>query len=135
MVMKTTGAILFITLGLSAGCAHQGLVTDGSAGERDARGSAHVGHQARAIVAGPARMVHASGEKPVRWFVVDRVSGGDSDCLAPGAAGAPLSESTGVHTTIAPGHVLCAAVAQGATDVTWHRFGESPAMWALRRAR
>jgi hypothetical protein len=131
--MKTTGAILFITMAVTAGCAHQALVTDGSAGERDLRGSARVGHQGRAIVAGPALMVHAGAEKKVRWFLVDRVSGGDSDCEAGRAAAAPLAQSSGVHTTIAPGHVLCAVLADGATDVTWHRFGQSNAnMWALR---
>lgn len=84
-------------------------------------------------MAGPALLVHATGDKPVRWFVVDRISGGDADCAAAGSARSSIAESAGVHLTIAPGHVLCAAVAQGATDVTWHQVIESsPNMWALR---
>jgi hypothetical protein len=83
------------------------------------------------IVVGPARLVHARGEKPVRWFVAARVSGGDSDCAGP--AGQPLAESTGAHLTVASGHVLCAAVEKGATDVLWHEVVEpSDEAWALR---
>ena len=131
--MKRTWLGLLMTAALTAGCAHGTLVSEAPARERDVRGSARVGHEARAIVAGPAMLIHATGDKPVRWFLVDRVSGGDADCAAAGAAPSPLAESTGVHLTIAPGHVLCAAVAQGATDVMWHEVVEStPNLWALR---
>jgi hypothetical protein len=133
MGMKTTVWGLFMTMALLAGCAHGTLASNGEAGERDVRGSARVGQSARAIVAGPALLVHATGDKPVRWFVVDRVSGSDADCATVRATAAPLAESTGVHLTIAPGHLLCAEVARGATDVMWHEVLEPTAnMWALR---
>lgn len=131
--MKTTWLGLAVTIAWTLGCAHRPVVPDGAAQERDLRGSTRVGHQARAIVAGPVLLIHASGDKPVRWFVADRVSGGDSDCTGPRSPASTLAESTGVHLTIAPGHVLCAAVAQGATDVTWHRVVDTTAtLWALR---
>lgn len=131
--MKRTVWGLFMTVALLAGCAHGTLVSDGQARERDVRGSARVGEAARVVVAGPALLVHATGDKPVRWFVVDRVSGGDADCKLAGSVAAPLAESTGVHLTIAPGHLLCAAVARGTTDVLWHQvLDTSPTMWALR---
>lgn len=131
--MKTTVWGLVMTAALLAGCAHGRLACEGDARARDMRGSARVGQAARAIVAGPALLVHATGDKPVRWFVVDRVSGGDADCAAAGSIPAPLAESTGVHLTIAPGHLLCAAVARGATDVMWHQVLETTSnMWALR---
>jgi hypothetical protein len=131
--MKTTLLGLAMVLGATMGCAHGTLVPDGPAQEREMRGSAHVGQQARVIVAGPAPLVHATGEQPVRWFLAHRISGGDGDCAAAGASPSLLSESSGVHLTIAPDHVLCASVAQGTTDVRWHQDAESSRnLWALR---
>lgn len=134
--MKTTLLGLFMTMAAMTGCAHQTLVSSWPPPDRDLRGSARVGHDARMIVAGPAVLVHATGEKPVRWFVVERVSGGDQDCAAvrsTPAAASPLVESTRIHVTVAAGHLLCAAVAQGATEVTWHQVVDTTAkMWALR---
>ena len=121
---------LTVAMGLAMGCAH-GAVTSAGGG-RDVRGSARVGEAARVIVVGPARLVHATGEKPVRWFVAARVSGGDSDC-ANAAAGQPLAEARGAHFTVGSGHVLCAAVGKGATDVMWHEMVEpGDGVWALR---
>jgi hypothetical protein len=118
---------------LTMGCAHGTLVATGPAQGRDIRGSARVGQEARLIASGPARLVHATAEKRVRWFLADQVIGDDSDCAAAGRSAQRLSESTGAQVTIAPGHVLCAAVAQGATDVMWHQFAEtSDNLWALR---
>jgi hypothetical protein len=92
-----------------------------------------VGQEARALLVGPARLVHATGEKPVRWFVADRVIGDDRDCAAGSGGHAVLSESVSAQLTVTPGHVLCAAVERGATDVMWHEFIEAnDNMWALR---
>jgi hypothetical protein len=129
--MKAMLMGLTMVMGMAAGCAHGGA-TLASAGGRDVRGSARVGQVARVIVVGPARLVHATGEKPVRWFVAERVSGGDRDCTAPVSAEA-LAESKGAHLTVGNGHVLCAAVAIGATDVMWHELAEAgDSVWALR---
>jgi len=128
--MKSMLVGLTVAMGLSMGCAH-GATTSGGAG-RDVRGSARVGEAARVIVVGPARLVHATGEKPVRWFVAARVSGGDSDCAKP-VGGQPLVEAVGAHLTVGSGHVLCAAVDKGATDVMWHEMVEpGDGVWALR---
>ncbi len=131
--MRTTLFGLAVATGLTMGCAHGTLGTAGPSETRDRRGSTWVGQTARAIVAGPAQMVHAIGERPVRWFLADRVTGGDGDCATPSAAAPVLSESPGTQVTIAPGHVLCAVVDKGSTDVMWHQF-VVPAdnMWALR---
>lgn len=124
---------LVMVTAVTMGCAHGARVVDAAPHGRDVRGWARVGHEARAIIAGPAFMVHATGEKPVRWTVVARVNGGDSDCATPGSPATLLSESTGVHLTIAPGSVLCAYVARGTTEVSWHEVVEQPAnLWALR---
>jgi hypothetical protein len=132
-VMRTMLLGLTVAMGLTMGCAHGTLVTGAPTDARDVRGSTRVGRAARLIVAGPARLVHATGEKPVQWFVADRVSGGDGDCTAARAAARVLSESTRTQVTIAPGHVLCAVVASGATDVMWHQFvAPTDNMWALR---
>jgi hypothetical protein len=130
--MKAVLMGLTMVMGLAAGCAH-GTATPASAGGgRDVRGSARVGQEARVIVVGPARLVHATGEKPVRWFVAERVSGGDRDCASPVSV-EPLAESKGAHLTVGNGHVLCAAVAAGATDVMWHEMVEpADGVWALR---
>ncbi len=77
--------------------------------------------------------MHATAEKRVRWFVADRVSGGDADCARADASQTVLSESISAHLTVTPGHVLCASVAGGATDVMWHQLAErNDNMWALR---
>jgi len=112
----------------TAGCAHGTAATDRG---RDVRGMARVGHEARALLVGPAHLVHATGEKPVRWFVADRVSGDDRDCAQ--SSSALLSESAGAQLTVGSGKVLCAAVASGATDVNWHQLPEqADRLWALR---
>jgi hypothetical protein len=130
--MKAMLMGLTMVLGMAAGCAHGGATLASAGAGRDLRGSARVGQVARVIVVGPARLVHATGEKPVRWFVAERVRGGDSDCAAPVAAEA-LAESRGAHLTVGNGHVLCAAVATGATDVMWHELvEEGDSVWALR---
>jgi hypothetical protein len=131
-VMKAMLVGLMVAMGLSVGCAHGTETVVTTNGGRDVRGSVRVGEAARVIVVGPAQLVHATGEKPVRWFVAARVSGGDGDCANP-APGQPLAESTGAHLTVAGGHVLCAAVAKGATDVMWHEMVEpADGVWALR---
>jgi hypothetical protein len=131
--MKMTVLGLAIGVGLTMGCAHGTAIPGGAAPAQELRGSARVGHEARAIVAGPALLVHATGDKPVRWFVAPRVTGGDLDCASDRPPSASLPESPGVHLTIAPGQVLCAAVAQGATDVMWHQVLErSTNLWAFR---
>ncbi len=131
--MKMTVLGLAMSVGLSMGCAHGRAVPGDLAQTRELRGSARVGHEARAIVAGPALMVHATGDKPVRWFVAPRVSGGDVDCVAGRPAAELLPEATAVHLTIAPGQLLCAAVARGATEVMWHQVVEHTTnLWALR---
>lgn len=131
--MKMTWLGLAVTIVWTLGCAHRTPLPEGAAQERDLRGSARVGLAAKPIVTGPALLIHATGDKPVRWFVADRVTGTDADCTVPRSPAALVTESTGVHLTIAPGHVLCAAVAQGATDVMWHQFiGASTNLWALR---
>ena len=131
--MRTMLLGLTIATGLSVGCAHGTLVAAGPTEGRDVRGEARVGQEARAIVAGPARLVHATGDKPVRWFLADRVSGGDADCAAARPSASVLSESTGAHMTIGSGRVLCASVASGSTDVMWHQFVDAnDKLWALR---
>ena len=128
MKSKLLGLAMMMAMTVGVGCAHG---ETGSA--RDVRGSARVGQEARAIVVGPARLVHATGEKPVRWFVADRVSGGDADCAGADASQAVLSESMSAHLTVTPGHVLCATVERGATDVMWHQLAEAnDNMWAVR---
>jgi len=115
-------------MAVAVGCAH-----GGTGSGRDVRGAARVGQEARALIAGPARLVHATAEKRVRWFVADRVSGGDADCARADASQTVLSESISAHLTVTPGHVLCASVAGGATDVMWHQLAErNDNMWALR---
>jgi hypothetical protein len=122
--------VLGLAMATTAGCAHGTLAT----GEgRDLRGSARIGQAARVLLVGPARLVHATGEKPVRWFVAERVSGGDADCAVSSSAQITLSESRGANLTVGAGHVLCAAVADGSTDVMWHEQRETNSnMWALR---
>src|SRR5262245_44036404 len=121
---------LTMMVAVAVGCAH-GPTGLGAGGGRDVRGAIHVGQQARARVVGPAHLVHATGEKPVRWFVADRVSGDDADC-ARASAGAVLTEATSAHLTVTPGHVLCAAVGDGSTDIAWHQLAErNDNMWAL----
>jgi hypothetical protein len=118
---------LAMALVAAAGCAHG----TGSA-QRDLRGGARVGETARVVVAGAAARVHATGEKPVRWFVADRVSGDDRDCANP-ASGTALPESMHAAVTVGTGRVLCAAVASGATDVNWHKFDDrNDNLWARR---
>jgi hypothetical protein len=130
-VMKAMLLVLGLAMVSAAGCAH-GVAT--VAEGRDVRGSARVGQEARLLVVGPAALVHATGEKPVRWFVADRVSGSDRDCARAASSGAVvLSESKGASLTVGAGHVLCAAVVDGATDVMWHeRVDVGNSMWALR---
>ena len=108
-------------LGAAAGCAHGTAVSAGPAPGRQLGGAARVGQEARVIVTGPALLVHATGDRSVRWFLVQRVSGGDGDCAAPRASSFLLPESSSVHLTIAPDHELCASVAQGTADVIWHQ--------------
>jgi hypothetical protein len=129
--MKTALIGLGIAMAVAAGCAHGPVAVAATvAAGRDVRGAARVGQQAQALVAGPARMVHATGEKPVRWFVAEKKTGGDADCAA-GSGGAV--ESTRTELAVGAGQVLCAAVTAGATDVSWHQFTGSPdALWALR---
>jgi hypothetical protein len=126
MKSKLMGVVT--AMAATVGCAH------GSMGEgRDVRGSAIVTQAARALVVGPARLVHATGEKPVRWFVADRISGTDQDCTRAPASQMMLAESVSAHVTVTPGHVLCAAVDGGQTDVNWHQLAESNHnIWALR---
>jgi hypothetical protein len=118
-----------VAMAAAAGCAHGPVAPERAS---DARGMARVGQQARALLVGPARLVHATGDKPVRWFVADRVSGDDRDC-----AGLPspvaLGESAGAQLAVGSGQVLCAAVARGATDVMWHRLPDvADTLWARR---
>jgi hypothetical protein len=126
--MNTKLLGLATMMAVAVGCAH------GAPGQgRDVRGSARISQQARALVVGPAHLVHATGERPVRWFVADRVTGGDQDCLRASQSEALLAESVSAHLTVTPGHVLCAAVAGGSTDVNWHQLAENNTnMWALR---
>ena len=85
-----------------------------------------------ALLAGPAHLVHATGDKPVRWFVADRVNGDDRDCAGSRSA-VVLSESVGAQLTVGSGKVLCASVASGATDVMWHELRDGDdSLWALR---
>lgn len=127
--MRRMVVAVAMVLAIAAGCAH-GAVSNQS--RRDLRGGARVGLRARAIVAGSAALVHATGDKPVRWFVADRVNGDDRDCANP-ASRIVLAESMNAAVTVASGQVLCAAVASGATDVNWHQFREANNnMWALR---
>jgi hypothetical protein len=126
--MRTILISLAITLAAAAGCAHG---TPGGQG-RDLRGGTRVGETARVVLAGSAARVHATGEKPVRWFVADRVKGDDHDCASP-ASGTVLPVSTRATVTVEAGRVLCAAVASGATDVNWHQFDDNNVnLWALR---
>ena len=128
--MKAMLLGLGLAMAAAAGCAHGTAVTGPG---RDARGSARIGQEARLLVVGPARLVHASGEKPVRWFVAERVSGDDRDCAVRTSSGTTLSESMKANLTVGAGHVLCAVVADGSTDVMWHEQRESnDSMWALR---
>jgi hypothetical protein len=127
--MRTMVMAVALVLASAAGCAHGGASNQQ---RRDLRGGARVGSQARAIVVGSAALVHATGDKPVRWFVADRVSGDDRDCANP-ASRIVLAESMTAAVTVASGQVLCAAVGSGATDVNWHQFSEANNnMWALR---
>jgi len=113
-----------------AGCAHGTTTAENQ--RLDVRGGLRVGRQARALLVGPSALVHATGEKPVRWFLADRVNGNDLDCANPAAAVA-LQESVRAQITVGSAHVLCAAVANGATDVMWHQFPErDDRKWALR---
>jgi hypothetical protein len=122
---------LGLVMAAAAGCAH-GAATAGGGG-RDLRGTAHVGAEARLLLVGPARLVHADGERPVEWFVARKVSGGDRDCAVAPAARAVLAEAASAHLTVEAGQVLCASVPQGATDVSWHELVEAgDNMWALR---
>jgi len=121
--------VMLAALALAAGCAHGTGVPDRA---RDVRGTARVGHAARALLAGPAHLVHATGDKPVRWFVADRVNGDDRDCAGSRSA-VVLSESVGAQLTVGSGKVLCASVASGATDVMWHELRDGDdSLWALR---
>ena len=64
--------------------------------------------------------------------MADRVNGDDRYCANP-ASRIVLAESMTAAVTVGAGHVLCAAVASGATDVNWHQFGEANnKLWALR---
>jgi hypothetical protein len=131
--MKTVLFGLGLAMVAAAGCAHGNVNVAGAVEGRDVRGSAQVGQQARVLVVGPAQLVHASGEKPVRWFVAEKSTGGDADCAAATTATTTRTESTRAHLAVDAGHVLCAAVAAGTTDVSWHRFVETrDTMWALR---
>jgi hypothetical protein len=127
---------ILIALGLAmvgaAGCAH-GTASVGGDG-RDVRGSARVSQEAKLLLVGPAQLVHADGEKPVRWFVAERVNGDDRDCTGAATGQVVLSEGQTAHLTVGSGQVLCAAVAKGATDVMWHEVvaHENGSMWALR---
>jgi hypothetical protein len=126
--MNTTLMGLGLTMLLAVGCAHGSA---GTSAERDARGTAQVGVAARALVAGPARLVHVTGEKPVRWFIAERTTGSDTDCAA--ATRSPITESKAARLTIGAGQVLCAAVPAGMTDVSWHQFNDhADTVWALR---
>ncbi len=128
-VIKTMTLALTLTIATAAGCAHGGATERRG---RDVRGSARVGQEARALVVGPARLVHATGEKPVRWFVAKQVQGDDRDC-AGAASPVVLLEAALAQLSVSSGHVLCAAVASGATDVNWHEFAErNDSLWALR---
>jgi hypothetical protein len=109
-----------VAMAAGAGCAHGTAPVNHA---REVRGMARVGKGARALIVGPARLVHATGEKAVRWFVAKRVTGDDRDCVAAPAPGA-LSEAGRAQLTIGAGHVLCAAVARGATDVMWHELSD-----------
>jgi hypothetical protein len=121
--------VVAAAMAAAAGCAHGTATPDRG---RDLRGMARVGQDARALLVGPARLVHATGEKPVRWFVADRITGDDRDCAVATPAAA-LPESSGAQLRVSSGKVLCAAVSSGATDVNWHKLPESPdGLWALR---
>lgn len=128
---------ILLALGLAmvgaAGCAHGTAGMSGGEG-RDVRGSARIGESAKLLVVGPAELVHADGEKPVRWFVAAHVNGDDRDCAATAAGQAVLSEAATAHLTVGSGQVLCAAVAKGTTDVMWHEVIERAdnSLWALR---
>lgn len=127
--MKFHLKVLAMAMTVAVGCAH-GTMAPGHA--RDARGMTRVGREARALLVGPAQLVHATGDKPVRWFVTERVSGTDRDC-AGASPPAVLSETAGAQLTVGSGQVLCAAVAHGATDVMWHEIDDrAGGLWALR---
>jgi hypothetical protein len=129
-VIKRMTLVLAMTIATAAGCAHAGA-TEGQ--RRDMRGFARVGQEARAVLVGSARLVHATGDKPVRWFVAKQVQGDDRDCAAV-ASPVVLSESARARLSVGSGQVLCAAVASGATDVNWHEFAESnDGLWALAK--
>jgi len=129
--VKANLKVLAMVMGMAAavGCAHGTMAPERA---RDVRGMARVGQEARALMAGPARLVHATGDKPVRWFVAERVTGDDRDCTA-AASTAVWSASAGAQLTVSSRQVLCAAVARGATDVMWHRLPDGEGgLWALR---
>jgi hypothetical protein len=130
--MTTAKNVLTVMAALAmgaVGCAHGTSTSDRG---RAVRGGARVGPEARALVLGPAPVVHATGDKPVRWFVVDRVKGDDSDCAGP-IASARGFESARARLSVTSGQVLCAMVARGATDVIWHELPEGEgSLWALR---
>jgi hypothetical protein len=130
--MKSILFALGLAMVSAAGCAH-GTVSAGGDG-RDVRGSARVTAEAKLLVVGPAQLVHADGERPVRWFVAERVNGDDRDCTGAAMGQVVLSEAASAHLTVGSGQVLCAAVTQGATDVMWHEViaRENNSMWALR---
>jgi hypothetical protein len=112
-----------------AGCAHGTSAVEQG---RAVRGGGRVGRQARVLMTGPAREVHATGDKPVRWFVADQKAGDDRDCAASTSASLS-SESDHARLTVKSGQVLCAAVAAGATDVMWHKLPDADdGLWALR---
>jgi len=120
--------VVAAAMAAAAGCAHGTATPDRG---RDLRGMARVGRDARALLVGPARVVHATGDKPVRWFVADRITGDDRDCAV--AMPAALPESGGAQLSVSSGKVLCAAVSSGATDVNWHKLPEGDdSLWALR---
>ena len=128
--LKVLAMAVAMAAAAAAGCAH-GTMTPERA--TDARGMARVGQQARALLVGPARLVHATGDKPVRWFVADRVSGDDRDCAGTPSSPVTLGESAGAQLAVGSGQVLCAAVARGATDVMWHRLPDgADTLWARR---
>jgi hypothetical protein len=132
--MKTVLIGLGLAMVAATGCAHGNMNVAGTVEGRDVRGSAQVGQQARVLVVGPAHLVHASGEKPVHWFVAQKSTGGDADCAAARGTTTALPESTRAHLAIDAGQVLCAAVAAGATDVSWHQFNNDggDSLWARR---
>jgi hypothetical protein len=65
--------------------------------------------------------------------VAERATGGDADCAAAPSVRTLPAESIRAQLTIDAGQVLCAAVATGTTDVSWHQFTDTrDALWARR---